>query len=373
MNQLKIKIHIIILFSLIIFSCNKEKIKVEPTNNTPIDTTTNPIDTTPVIIPVDTPIVIFFIGDSEPRMRNNTNEEIQHYIQQIIEHKNNPSLFFDYNNNQYPISPDIVLLGGDISADRSTSNVNDMPLWQALYDNGILFLAGFGNHDWDPDTWSDSTSGYSLAGHQSNENTKAFCRTTYSKSKGIEPNFSYTEMQPTSTFGPVTFYANYKGIKIVNFNTFLFHPSYYYPFGWPLTCNLLTGGAGCQTYVSAENQIRAMENKVLSDTNSTCIFFQHYPVASTSWWDDYGASNTTYTQKRDRLFNMITVGSKSILLTAHNHYSGNSTYTYNNKLFKEYRAPYFGGNNGVDYSQGGGFIALLVSKRDGILEIKTIE
>lgn len=377
-----VKIGVLVLVTLLIFQCEKDVNEIMDPDDPPKDDTTlvdtldidtTGIDTTVITDPDEEELItLIFIGDSEPRMRNNTNAEVRHYIEQLVRLKKENLLFFDYKESKYPIKPEIVLLGGDISADRSTSVANDMPLWQVLYNNNILFLAGFGNHDWDPDFFGDDGPGYSLAGHTSNENTKLFCRESYRRSAQVSSKFTYRELNPTSTHGPVTFHADYKGIKIVNFNTFLYHPSYYYPAGWPLNCNLLAGGAGCQVFVSAENQIQKMEDIVFQDTSSTHIFFQHYPVLSSSWWNDYGASNTTYIEKRDRLFDMLINSQKSVLLTAHWHSSATQNHTHKGKPIIEHTAPYFGGANGDDRTQGGGFIALLISPSKGILEVKTI-
>ncbi len=376
------KLLVIALLTILVVYCKKDNNELLDPKDPPkddttlVDTTvvdTTVIDTVVIVDPVDEELItMIFIGDSEPRMRGNTNAEVRHYIEQLVRLKDEDLLFFDYEDSKHPIKPEIVMLGGDISADRSTSVANDMPLWQVLYNNNILFLAGFGNHDWDPVTFGDGSEGYSVAGHTSNENTKLFCRESYRRSAQTSNKFTYRELNPTSTHGPVTFHASYKGIKIVNFNTFLYHPSYFYPAGWPLNCNLLAGGAGCQKFVSAEKQIERMEDLVFEDTSSTYIFFQHYPILSTTWWNDYDASNTTYFQKRDRLFDMLINSRKSVLLTAHWHTSATQNFTHKGKPIVEYTAPYFGGNNGDDQTQGGGFIALLISPTKGILEVKII-
>ena len=160
----------------------------------------------------------------------------------------------------------------------------------------------------------------------------------------------------------------------MNFNTFLYQPSYQYPSGWPLSCNLAAGGAGCETFVSAATQILQMESLLSKDSNRVVLFFQHYPFATPdSWWGDYGASHTDIQQKKDTLMSMITRFHKVAFFAGHNHWASTNTYLYNNKSFTEYIAPYFGGINGDDRSQGGGFLAVLVSSTRGILEVKRID
>ncbi len=334
----------------------------------------------------DTPVThedvftILFIGDSEPRMRDNTDDELKYYVSKLIELKTSHALYFDIDGGTHRIFPELVMLGGDISADRTTSIHNDSAIWQPLYDNNILFIAGFGNHDWEPKMWSDSSLGYSAAGHQSNEDTKAFCTWTYKKSAAVTPNFLYKAIEPVvvtsgvTTGGPRNFYATYKGVSIVNFNTFLYQPSYQYPAGWPVSCNLATGGAGCETFVSAASQILKMESVMTKDTNRTILFFQHYPMATgDEWWSDYNASNTTLQQKKDTLMSMVAKYKHSAFFAGHNHSAATNIYMYNNRQFSEYIAPYFGGWGGDDRTQGGGFLAVLVSSTRGILEVKRID
>ena len=335
----------------------------------------------------DTPVThedvftLLFIGDSEPRMRDNTDDELKYYVSKLIELKTTKAIYFDLEGgNKYRISPEIILLGGDISADRTTSIANDSAIWYPLYENNILFVAGFGNHDWDPKVWSDGSLGYSVAGNQSNENTKAFCTWTYKKSAALSSDFKYKAIDHVvtqsgvTTGGPRNFYATYKGVSIVNFNTFLYQPSYYYPAGWPVSCNLATGGAGCEKFVSAATQILRMESVLPNDTGRVVLFFEHYPFAtSLDWWDDYGASNTSVQQRQDTLMNMITRYKKTAFFAGHNHAAATNDYTYNGKSFTEYIAPYFGGWNGDDRTQGGGFLAVLVSSTRGVLEVKRID
>ena len=109
------------------------------------------------------------------------------------------------------------------------------------------------------------------------------------------------------------------------------------------------------------------------DPARTTLFVQHYPIdTSPDWWDDYGASGTTVAQKQNRLLELMSRFDHTVLLTGHNHSAGHSTFSYGGRVLDQYVAPYFGGDNGVDTSRGGGFIALLVSPTRGILEVKTI-
>ena len=344
-------------------------------SGTPVTTSPPPTSTsTTTTVPGgDDAFTVVFVGDSEPRMRGNTDAEVTAYVANLVSYTTTKSAYFDYDGGTHRISPELVILGGDISADRDTSVSKDLPIWQQLYDHGISFIAGFGNHDWEPRVWGDGSLGYSVAGEQSNQSTTAFTRATYQRSSDLSPDFSYAEFGPSATNGPTTFLAEYKGVGIANFNTFLYQPSYTFPIGWPLTCNLGTGGAGCETFVSAEPQINRLAGSLSTNPAHTTLFVQHYPInTSSDWWDDAGASGTTLTQKQNRLLELMSRYDHTVLLAGHNHSAGHSTYTYNGRSLDEYVAPYFGGDNGVDTSRGGGFIALLVSPSRGILEVKTI-
>jgi hypothetical protein len=242
-----------------------------------------------------------------------------------------------------------------------------------LYDNGIPMIAGFGNHDWEPLFFSDGSAGYSVAGHESNQSTQSFTRETYRRSAQLSAEFDYTEIHPTSTFGPVNFHATFRGVEIINFNSFLYQPSYRYPDGWPLTCNLLAGGAGCQIFSSAETQIERMQARFRPDHTRTALFTQHYPLTtSNNWWSDYDASGTTISERKQRLLGLMSEFDHSVLLAGHNHSPLVVDHSYQGRFLREYIAPHFGGNNGVDPTQGGGFLALLVSPTDGVLEVVTV-
>ncbi len=322
--------------------------------------------------PSDEPFTVVFVGDSETRMRGNTDAEVAAYVRNLAAYRTSEQAYFAYEGGTHRIDPELVILGGDISADRGTSIAADLPLWQPLYDAGIAFIAGFGNHDWEPQFFSDGP-GYSLSGHLSNESTTAFTKETYRRSAQLTGDFSYREVAPSSTYGPVTFHSTYKGIEVINFNTFLYQPSYYYPEGWPVSCNLLLGGAGCQIFVSAEPQITRMSDLFDPAGESTALFVQHYPLTTPdNWWSDYDTSGTTVAQKKDRLLGLMSQFEHSTLLAGHNHVASQRSHQFGGRTFQEYIAPYFGGNNLDDPTRGGGFLALLVSPTDGVLEVATI-
>lgn len=332
---------------------------------TPPPTTQPPLD--------DEPFTVVVIGDPEARMRGNTNEEVAGYVRDLADYRTTTVEYFDHDGGTHRIDPELVLLAGDISADRGTSVDADMPLYQPLYDAGIAMVAAFGNHDWEPVTFSDGSPGYSVAGHLSNESTNAFTRETYRRSAQLGADFRYREVGPASVHGPAAFHATYRGVEIVNLGSYLYQPSYRYPDGWPLSCNLLAGGAGCQIFVSAEAQIERMEALLTPEDGSTALFLQHYPLTTASnWWDDQGASGTTLEQRRQRLLGLMDRYEDVALVAGHNHVAAQYGHPVGDRVLPEYVTPYFGGF-GTDPTAGGGFWALLVSPTQGILEARVVD
>ena len=315
---------------------------------------------------VDDGFTVVFIGDPEARMRGNTEEELGGYVQRLLSLEDDPRHRWRLDDGRVlPMDPALVIIGGDISSDRDTSIAADLPIWQPILDRGVPVLAGFGNHDWEPESWGDSPS-YSFAGHRSNESTIAFTRETYRRSAKVSPELSYREIGPTSDHGPVTFLATYKGVDIVNFNTFLYQPSYRYPEGWPITCNPLGGGAGCQVFVGAEPQIVEMESLLDQSPERPAIFTQHYPLSTGDrWWSDYGASGTSLANRKERLLEIMAGRKDVVFLAGHNHRAGNREWSVGDRNIPEHVAPYFG--------DGGGFIAVHVSPTRGVLAVRNIE
>jgi len=323
----------------------------------------------------DKPFTVIFLADSEPRMRGNTDAEVKAYVSSLIEYKTSRMEYFDYaGGSTHRIDPSLVILGGDISKDRTTSTSADMPIWQQLADHGVAFLAGFGNHDWEDNSW------YDFDGDVANKHTTDFCRQSYWNASVVAaPHFGYREIGPSDSRGPVTFLATYKGVQIVNFNTFLYHQSYHYDFESPSgqECALQkadAGFSGCQVFTSAEKQIAELEAALSKDESTTTLFVQHYPMTGSSrWWDDANASNTTFDQKKKRLTDLMDRYSSRAFFGGHQHrFAVHEHVSENKTAFFEYVAPYYGGNGEVDPNQGGSFLAILVSRSSGILEVKHV-
>lgn len=335
-----------------------------------------PLQNVPAGAPApDDLFTMFFISDSEPRMRENTDYEISNYIANLAAYKTTRVEYFEYAGGAHRIDPKLVILGGDISQDHSTSVLADWHLWEPLVANGIAFIAGFGNHDWEDPTW------YSISGDEWNMKTTEFCRASYLNASGVAaPHFGYREFGPTDTRGPVTFLAKFRGVQIVNFNSFLYQPSYHYDFTSikGTQCkqeNASQGFSGCQVFKTAEPQIVELERALEASKGTPTVFVQHYPLTTSDrWWDDYGTSGTSIAQKKQRLKDLIGNYSGSVLFSGHNHkFAANAHTSSSGKSFTEYVAPYFGGNGGDDLRQGGGFLAALVSPTQGIVEVKHVE
>lgn len=313
---------------------------------------------------------VIFIGDAEPRMRGNTDSEVAWAVRNLVKLKSSRLRYFDRGNGkQYRIDPKLVILGGDISADRTTSIAADLPLYEPLYAAGIPFIAGFGNHDWET-MWNGDH--HSPAGQVSNDATTAFTRETYRRSAAMPGGIAYQEVAPVASHGPTTFFATFRGVDIVNFNTFLYEPSYDYPPDSPNGCTAATDGP-CPIFRSAEPQIAAMEALARRSTSRPMLVVQHYPLSTHSWfWSDYGSTPTTYTQRQDRVLRLMGTRSKVAYLGAHTHVSKKTFHEVNGRLVGEFIAPYFGGEGGRLQAKAGGALAILVSPTKGILEVKEL-
>ncbi|MEO6989509.1 MAG: metallophosphoesterase [Aquihabitans sp.] len=313
---------------------------------------------------------VIFIGDTEPRMRGNTDAEVAGAVRNLVSLKSNRVRYFNANGGkQYRIDPKLVILGGDISADRTTSIAADLPLYEPLYRAGVPFIAGFGNHDWDS-IWNADP--HSEAGQLSNEDTTAFTRETYRRSAAMAGGITYQEVAPSASHGPTTFFATFRGVDIANFNTFLYEPSYDYPQDSPLGCTASTSGP-CPLFRSAEPQIAAMDTIARRSPKRTMLVVQHYPLSTNRlFWSDYGATGRTYEQRRQRLLQFMATHDKVALFAAHNHTSKKTIHEVNGRIVGEYIAPYFGGDGGHDPSRAGGSLAILVSPTKGILEVKEL-
>lgn len=313
---------------------------------------------------------VIFIGDAEPRMRGNTDAEVSGAVRNLVSLKSGRVRYFNANGGkQYRIDPKLVILGGDISADRTTSIRADLPLYEPLFAAGVPFIAGFGNHDWESIWGADS---HSEAGRRANEATTAFTRETYRRSAAMRGGISYQEVGPVASHGPTTFYATFRGVDIANFNTFLYEPSYDYPATSPNGCTASTSGP-CPIYRSAEPQIAAMDAIARRTPKRTMLVVQHYPLSTNHlFWSDYGATRRTYEQRRERLLQFMATHDNVALFAGHNHVSKKTIHGVNGRIVGEYIAPYFGGEGGHDPSRAGGALAILVSPTKGILEVKEL-
>ena len=116
-----------------------------------------------------------------------------------------------------------------------------------------------------------------------------------------------------------------------------------------------------------------MQAQLSPDTADTALFIQHYPLTTTdNWWSDFGASGTTVSEKKDRLLGLMSEFDNVALLAGHRHSALTQTHQFGGRTFSEHIAPYFGGANLDDPTLGGGFLALLISPTEGILEVRTI-
>ena len=104
-------------------------------------------------VAADDAFTVIFIGDPEARMRGNTAAELGEYVERLLALGDTRHEWFRIGDGRtHEIDPALVIIGGDISRDRQTSIELDLPIWEPFFAVGIPVLAGFGNHDWEPES-----------------------------------------------------------------------------------------------------------------------------------------------------------------------------------------------------------------------------
>lgn len=230
---------------------------------------------------------IIFVSDMETEYRGHTTE----WCKKIVEYiKNLSSLNLKYDGD-HPIDPALVIHGGDISdgtfgtwsqrsTDASDSLFNDV--WQQLYDAGIPMISALGNHDSD---------GFSS---QIKQQANKFVLDSYTKTKALVPDFSYTEIIPQKADGQSLFTATFRGVQIANLNDYRDN--------------------------SDAAQLTQFSNTLAS--SKTTLFVSHYPMS--------------YFDVTDPALNLVSKFSGSAVFTGHTHVKEMTNYS----TFVDYTAAY---------------------------------
>lgn len=221
--------------------------------------------------------------------------------------------------NDHPnikIDPKLVIHGGDLSDttyhwDFTADKLFDRT-YQQFYDAGIPMISVLGNHD--------ETNGIP------DDEADSFVRKSFQKANSLSSDFSFNEIDKDSTSKNSYYVANFKGLQLATVNDAL---------------------------ESTGSQWTAFKDKL--DTNKPAIFFSHRPL---------GDQKSEEAKLGSHLIDYISEFPNP------NHYAGHDHVFYTQSVgdFTSYVAPYLHQNS----HHRPGFLALLVSPTQGVLETKVI-
>ena len=283
----------------------------------------------------------------------------------------------------YTPKADIVFCLGDMDKDNEKAGTDFKAAFHKLNAAGIPFITMLGNHDVVPDYWTGDNpdEGLTLGGAVSNTvamnlvkaqvDTATTCGIT--NVEWITDGTSHTQLSPfTFTFQGVRFYCGQA-----------------YWFQKPYERKLLS-----KTYYAPDGVIKALETLVAKHTDEPSVWMQHYPFTYGSdnnrWWLDqtdvgkyiatadeseYGTHISTLgkydtdataqayaKKKKDKLADIIKQTKNAVHFSGHVHSYGD--YTYDDVRDYTVAAP------GIT---SGGMFLVLMSKTDGVVEVKKID
>lgn len=283
----------------------------------------------------------------------------------------------------YTPKADIVFCLGDMDKDNEKAGTDFKAAFHKLNAAGIPFITMLGNHDVVPDYWTGDNpdEGLTLGGAVSNTvamnlvkaqvDTATTCGIT--NVEWITDGTSHTQLSPfTFTFNGVRFYCGQA-----------------YWFQKPYVRSFLS-----KTYYAPDGVIKALETLVAKHTDEPSVWMQHYPFTYGSdnnrWWLDqtdvgkyiatadeseYGTHISTLgkydtdataqayaKKKKDKLADIIKQTKNAVHFSGHVHSYGD--YTYDGVRDYTVAAP------GIT---SGGMFLVLMSKSDGVVEVKKID
>lgn len=279
----------------------------------------------------DEPFIFFVLGDSEVGMRGNTYPQLETWVDKVNAIEDLDLVFTsgDFAANESPsiTKPSIVFLAGDINGDRSfepgeahrTIRAETDRLFDRL-DDDILFLPGHGNHDWDPDLWSDEGYGHTIAGLRSNLGTADFVRSRYLKAIARSEDISDASSScdrnggwfPPTTSAAFNYSLVYKGVRFTQLNQFLYQPAARVTFG------SMRGRGPARYYrTKTEDWFRGLCTES-AKTGIPHAVVQHYPVRTNDgWWNDYMGG--TPDALRRSFLELFARSHRPAMFTGHNH------------------------------------------------------
>ncbi len=283
----------------------------------------------------------------------------------------------------YTPKADIVFCLGDMDKDNEKSGASFKAAFHKLNAAGIPFVTMLGNHDAVPDYWTGNSpdDGLTIGGAASNDVAMRLVRAQVdtAKTNGIADVQWITDGTSHTQLSPFTF--TFRGVRFYCGQTYWFQK--------PYVRTLLT-----KTYYAPDGVVAALESFVDQHASEPSVWMQHYPFVYGSdcdrWWLDqtdvgkyiatadesaYGTHIGTLgrydsdqtakgfaKKKKDKLAELVLKTRNGVHFSGHVHSYGN--YTYGGVRDYTVAAPAI---------TGGGMFLVLVSKTDGVVEVKRVD
>lgn len=283
----------------------------------------------------------------------------------------------------FPPKADIVFCLGDMDKDNEKSGESFKAAFHKLNAAGIPFITMLGNHDVVPDYWTGNNpdDGLTIGGANSNDVAMRLVRAQVdtASTHGIDNVEWITDGTNHTQLSPFTF--TFEGVR--------FYCGQAYWFQKPYVRTLLS-----KTYYAPDGVISALEAFVNEHASESSVWMQHYPFTYGSdcdrWWLDqsdvgkyiatadesaYGTHIATLgkydtdqtaksyaKKKKDKLAELIQKTKNAVHFSGHVHSYGN--YIYGGVRDYTVAAPAI---------TGGGMFLVLMSKTDGVVEVKKVD
>ena len=292
----------------------------------------------------------------------------------------------------YKPKADIVFCLGDMDQDSEKSGANFKAAFHKLNAAGIPFVTMLGNHDAVPDYWTGDNPDKGLTlgtifgkgGSECNDVAMNLVRAQVdtAKTHGISDVEWITDGSKHTQLSPFTF--TFQGVRFYCGQAYWFQK----PYDKPKTA------LGSANYYAPDGVISALETFVDKHTDEPSVWMQHYPFTYGSdcdrWWLDqndvgkyiatkdkseYGTDisslgkyDTDETakgyakKKKDKLADIIKRTKNAVHFSGHVHSYGD--FTYDGVRDYTVAAPAI---------SSGGMFLVLMSKTDGVVEVKKID
>lgn len=304
--------------------------------------------------PVYTLVVL---GDTEWNMRGYTIQQAITDANKIAQIKREGKCYYK-QHPAHKYDPELLMVVGDVSPDRDNNPNDFLKVFDGCYNAGIKCMNIFGNHDWDPEMWSDGPGFSFFAGEPQLNNSRKRIQVAANKSK---ITLEYIIAPDKWWYDPMPYAFSYRNVKYYCGNSFWFLP-YYRPFGkpedWFTNPSLWTK----PKFKNADPIIESLERLVDKNSTSPVIWMQHYPFVS-DWWNtfEHDGKYNTMEKRKQKIKDLIFRTKNPVMFAGHIHYSRIDKHSNGlGKTFSEYVTPYF-------RERGGSGYFVLVSEKEGVL------